>query len=119
MSEGYVKIYRSIQDNIIWQDKPYSKGQAWVDLILRANHKEGKFLIGNQEIIIKRGELVTSILQLSEDWGWSRKKISSFLDYLELGKFLEQKRNNKYTHLKLCQYCVFQDDDLYQEHKKN
>jgi hypothetical protein len=37
VGKGFVSIHREIMDHWIWQDKPVSKGQAWVDLILLAN----------------------------------------------------------------------------------
>ena len=38
---GWISIHRKILNNILWQDKPFSKGQAWVDLLLITNHKTG------------------------------------------------------------------------------
>jgi len=41
---GWIKIYRSLTDHWIWE-KPLSKFEAWVDMILEANYKEEKVLI--------------------------------------------------------------------------
>ena len=37
---GWIKIHRDILYHEIWSDKPFSKGQAWIDLILLANHSD-------------------------------------------------------------------------------
>lgn len=37
---GWIKIHRDILYHEIWSDKPFSKGQAWIDLILMANHSD-------------------------------------------------------------------------------
>ena len=72
--KGYILLYRDICTNWIWEDKPFSKGQAFIDLILRANHNDNSVLFGNQIIEVKRGEFITSIAKLSDAWGWSRHK---------------------------------------------
>ena len=43
MAKGWVVIYRSIMDNPLWEDKPFSRGQAWIDMILLSSHKDTEF----------------------------------------------------------------------------
>lgn len=43
---GWIKIHRDILYHEIWSDKPFSKGQAWIDLILLANHSDNKCMVG-------------------------------------------------------------------------
>ena len=39
--KGYIKLYRGLQDCWIWQDKePFTKRDAWIDLLLSANHAD-------------------------------------------------------------------------------
>ena len=38
MAYGWISIHRKIQDNLIWNDKPFNRGAAWIDLLLLANH---------------------------------------------------------------------------------
>ena len=40
MNQGWIKLHRTLQDNKLWYSEPLTKGQAWVDLILLANHKD-------------------------------------------------------------------------------
>lgn len=72
---GWVSIYRSIAEHWLWQDKPFSKGQAWVDLILLASHEDSEKR--------KRGMLLTSLSVLCARWGWSQKKVRIFLTKLQ------------------------------------
>lgn len=83
MGKGYVLINRQIEDNWIWTEKPFSRGQAWIDLILMANYKDTTVCIKGHVFEIKRGQLLRSLDFLSERWGWSRKKIRTFLCQLE------------------------------------
>jgi len=80
MLEGWVKLYRTLTENDLWLEKPFSKGQAWVDLLLITNHKKGIVKIKNGLTFpVKRGECGYSILGLADRWGWSRGKVDRFL----------------------------------------
>ena len=41
---GWIKTYRSILKHWIWEEKPFSKGQAWIDMLLLASHVNSKFV---------------------------------------------------------------------------
>jgi hypothetical protein len=53
--EGYIKLYRQIMDNKLWYTRPFAKGQAWVELLMMANHEDTDFMFGNQNIHIEKG----------------------------------------------------------------
>lgn len=110
MNRGYVKIYRCIEDNVIWQsDEPYSKRAAWIDLILQANHKDSSFILGMQSITVKRGQKWTSIGKLCERWHWGREKVSRYLNLLENNGMIWQERTNRGLLITLVNYTKFQD----------
>nr|WP_319265390.1 hypothetical protein [uncultured Draconibacterium sp.] len=77
--EGWIKLYRKIAENPLWLIKPFSRGQAWIDLLILANHKPGFFYIRDVKVKVKRGEVGWSEPKLSERWGWSRTKVRKFL----------------------------------------
>lgn len=89
---GWIKLHRKIRKNILWNKKPFSKGQAWVDLLLRASHDNHKIFVGNKPIELKRGQVFISKKGLARDWGWSRTKVTNFLNVLE-GK--NRNKNNQ------------------------
>lgn len=115
MHQGYISLHRQIQDNWVWKDRPFSKGQAWIDLLLLANHEDNKVPVESKIISVKRGERLTSILWLSERWGWSRKKVSNFLNILTKQGQITQNRTSKYTLITIDNYDLYQDV----EHQKN
>lgn len=118
--KGYAKIYRQIQDCWVWQDKPFSFGNAWIDIILSCNHSEKKICFDKKPMTISRGEWVTSILSLAERWGWGRKQVSSFLDSLEADGMISQDRNNRRTLIKVLNYDIYQgvDDEEVTTHEQ-
>jgi hypothetical protein len=115
--EGWISIHRKIKDNWIWDDKPFSKGQAWIDILLRVNHADNKILIGNQLIEVKRGQTIWSILDMSEAWGWSKTKVSNFLKLLENENNIEQKRTTKYTLITVAKWDMYQSVELEKRNK--
>ena len=93
--QRWVKIHRKIQDSFLWSDKPYDRARAWIDLLLSAMYKDKKVMIDGKVVIIKKGSFVTSVVKLSEKWGWSRKKVNSFLKVLENEQMVSTKKHQR------------------------
>lgn len=110
MSLGWVKLHRDIADHWLWSSEPFSKGQAWVDLLLKANHAEHKVMLKGKLYRLTRGQQCRSMLTLSKDWNWSRGKVKRFLDLLESEKMIEVKTDTNTSIITICNYCCFQDD---------
>lgn len=108
--EGYIKVSRKLLDNPLWTEKPFSKGQAWIDLIGLANWKDSRILDGNDMIIIHRGEVARSQTWLSERWGWSRKKVSAFLNLLTKDGAITKNGTAKGTAIVLENYNKYQGE---------
>jgi len=107
-----------MQNHWLWNDKPFSKGQAWMDLLMMANHQENKFLLGNELIEIQRGSFITSELKLMEGWGWSKTKLRNFLKLLVKDEMIIKKTDKKKTTLTICNYNDYQTSENYKETTK-
>lgn len=84
--EGYIKLYRQLTDNPLWKEKPFTRGQAWVDMLFKANYADRETYIKGQRVMIKRGQLLRAVHNLAEDWGWSVNKVRRFtLDLTQQG----------------------------------
>lgn len=83
MRTSYFKIDRGLMKHWLWEDKPFARGQAWIDLIGLAYHKDQKTMMNGELVTVKRGEVRTSLSFLSRRWGWSRDKVRRFLSILE------------------------------------
>jgi hypothetical protein len=109
MFKGWISLHRKLQDHWLWQDKPYGKGQAWIDILFLVNYKDNKILMDGQLIDVFRGEHITSEYILSKRWGWSRTKVRNFLSILEKENMIENiKKDKKRTRLKVCNYNSYQ-----------
>ena len=102
-------------ENGMWQEKPFSRGQAWIDLILLASHKDTEFYFNGTIIPLRKGEMITSKRELGVRWGWSNSKVDKFLNELEKIKKLSQKSDTKKTTIKIEKYGQYQafDNDLH------
>lgn len=72
---GFIKIHRQITEHELYKEpRKFSKLEAWLDLLLRANYE--------LEDGIKPGSFITSYGELAKAWGWSKSTTWSFLKYL-------------------------------------
>lgn len=107
--KGYFMIDRGLLEHFIWtEDKPFSRGQAWVDLIGRANWKATERWSGAELVKVKRGQLLTSEGALAERWGWSRGKVRRYLDALEKAEMIVKNSTAKGTAIFLENYAKYQ-----------
>ena len=81
--DGWIKLYKKIADGPDWLSEPFTKAQAWVDLLLLANYKVGHIRKRGILVEIQRGEVGLSQRSLAERWKWSRGKVLRFLDELK------------------------------------
>ena len=109
---GWIKLHRKVLDCWIWQEKPYDKARAWVDLLLLAMHRDKKLLIDNEIFVVERGSFMTSIVKLSNRWGWSRCKVMRYLELLEKEQMLNTKRTPKGTLVTIVKYEDYQIVDM-------
>ena len=108
---GWIKVFRKILNHWLWEDKPFARGQAYIDIVLKANHSENTKCFNGNLITINRGEIITSIRELCTDWGWSNSKVKKFLTMLEADKMIEVKSDTKKTVIKVLNYGKYQGVD--------
>lgn len=111
MECGWISIHRKIKDHWVWDEKPFSKGQAWIDILLMANHADKKILLGNELIEVKRGSFITSEKKLMENWGWGKEKVRKFLQVLQDDGMIEKKSDHKKTTINVVNYGFFQNSN--------
>jgi len=120
MQDGWIKVYRKMRYDILWEIKPFSKGQAWVDLLLRTNHTEKKILIDNTMIKILPGQIFTSEKKLAKQWGWSRHKIRNFFQVLfENGKIGTPERTPRFTLITIVKWGLYQSTESQKDSQKD
>ncbi len=110
MNRGWISLHRKILDNpILSRSKTYSRFEAFVYMLLKANHKNNKAIIGNQKIEVKKGSFITSQKQLMVEFNWGSTKLRAFLDLLKSDSMVEIKANSISTYITICNYSDYQN----------
>lgn len=119
MPEGWIKLHRKIVDNPLWTCEPFTRGQAWVDLILLANHEYGFYYKRGVKIEIQRGQTGVSEVGLSDRWKWSRSKVRKFLKDLEKEQQIKQQKTNVTQIVTILNYEIYQQKEHQIEQQKD
>lgn len=114
-TEGWIKLHRQLILNSLWTDEPFSRGQAWVDLLLLANHKDGYIRVRGIKIPVLRGQVGWSEAKLSERWKWSRTKVRKFILELQKEQQIEQQKNNQTSIITIVNYELYQSKEQQNE----
>lgn len=117
--QGYIKLYRQVQDNWIYSAEKFDKFHAWIDLLLLAEHQEHKRLYKGEVKTFEAGTVNISLTKLADRWGWSRKKVRTFLTALEKDEMCTLKVSTNDTTIKLVNYSKFQGFDEARNRKRN
>ena len=108
MNQGWIKLYRRIADNWIWQSKPFSYGQAWIDLLLLANHQDSYLWVRGIQLPVKRGQVGWSEAKLAQKWGWGRTAVRTFIKRLKTEQQIEQQKNYTTSLITILNYEEYQ-----------
>lgn len=102
MSDGWVKIHRSLFDWEWWSDMAVRN--LWLTILLSANHKPNKW----QGMVIKAGQFVTSLQGLSDRSGLSVQSVRTALKKLQSTGEISVKSTNKNTLITVIKWADFQ-----------
>ena len=109
MSKGWISLHRKILDNpILSRSRTYSRFEAFVYMLLKANHKDNKVVIGNQLIKIKTGSFLTSQKKLMKEFNWGISRLRSFLKLLQDDDMIEVRSNAISTMITINNYKELQ-----------
>lgn len=91
-NNGYLRIPRALFQTDEWQSKrKYSRFEAVLSLFEQASYVDGRQVqMARGVVTLQRGQLVTTLRQLAELWGWHKDSVARFLNDLEQGKMSEK-----------------------------
>ena len=107
---GWIAVWRKIRDHWTWKKKPFSPGQAWIDLLLRCNFSEKA--IPNPGRVgpayLSPGEAIISLRLLEAAWGWHRKRVIRFLKALKNDTMISTTNEVTFTRVKVLKWQELQ-----------
>ena len=119
MCKGFILLHRQLEANWLWLSEPFTKGQAWVDLLILASHSGNTCFIRGNKIELKTGEIGYSKEQLASRWKWSRKKVLNFLKMLEKEQQIEQQKTPSLVVVRIVNYEKYQKKEQQTTQQKN
>lgn len=109
-SEGWISLHRSMMSHWLWEeDRIFSKAEAWIDLLMLANHAPGEFVHKFKVFKCERGQLLRSMDKLRKRWGWSKSTTSRFLRTLSEQGMIELKNETVLTRITIVKYEHYQN----------
>ena len=80
---GYIKLWRSLQDDEEFYKEKFVPALAWIDLLLSASHRKRTFRVRFFEVTVYPGEMAIGIREFAERWHWGVNRVQTFLRDLE------------------------------------
>ena len=105
---GRFVVCRSLLDDPLWLSEPFTRGQAWVDLLGLASHNQSEYWVRGIRVELKRGDVGRSEVHLAKRWMWSRGKVRRFLAALETDHQIVQQNSNVSACIRICNYDDYQ-----------
>lgn len=109
--EGWIRLHRTIFNWSFYFSEKFTKTQAWIDMILLANHSEKSIFIRGNEVKIQRGQIGFSEDSLAKRWKWSRTRVRNFLKMLKKEHQIDQQKSKVLGLITLVNYNLYQDKD--------
>lgn len=89
IAPGWIKVWRKLASDRMWLSERFTKGQAWVDLLLLAQGLDKTEYYDGQYAHYKAGTVYKSMRWLADRWHWNRRTVVSFLDNLVEANMIE------------------------------
>ena len=108
--EGWIRLYRKIQDCLLWDSKEeaFDRRSAWIDLLLLANHKDKRVMFRGKAVTVKCGQRITSLHQLAKRWHWGINRVRTYLDMLAGENMIIRDSDNTRTLITIVNYTEYQ-----------
>lgn len=112
MKNGYFVLSRKLFSSFLWEEKrEYSRFEAFMYLLYHAQYgkEPRKVSIKNKILVQNRGELLRSQRRLASDWGWTPKRVNSWLKTMTKNGSIRNANETVTTRITICNYDKYQD----------
>ena len=93
--KSWIKLYRKILKSPIWDNEKALK--IWIWCLVKATHEDRTQLVGQQEVILQKGQFVFGRKKASEELKMSESMVYRYIKVLENLQMLYIKPNNKFS----------------------
>ena len=81
---SWIRHERAFFETDMWLEEPFSKGQAWLDLIYKAYWKDSTLSVNSRkdQVFIPRGSMYFTYRYFAKRWQWDIGKVIRFIKFL-------------------------------------
>lgn len=114
---GWISLHRKLMDNPIYSNPFLLK--LWIHCLLKASHAEHKQLVGNQMVVLEKGQFITGRDSLSDEFNKGAKSeevvnaktLWRWLKKFETWQMLSIKSTTKYSVVTVFNWSEYQGSD--------
>lgn len=104
---GFIYVFRMLASHWVWRNTIL--GHHWVDLLMYAQWEDEKSVFfGGKQVLLKRGQQVTTTRLLTARWNTNPKMVLKTLEIFENEKMIECMKDNRMTIISICKYDDYQ-----------
>lgn len=108
MTEGFIKVHRSIIDHPVF--KGPAERWAFVELLALASWKPTTVRYKDRLIKLERGQTAVSIRDFARRVEWEQTKVLRFFEKLKNHNMIRREVATGVGVITVCNYCKYQDD---------
>ena len=105
---SWIKLYRKILKSPIWENEKALK--VWIWCLVKATHEERIQLVGQQEVLLQKGQFVFGRKKASKELQMSESMVYRYMKVLEKLQMLNIKSNNKFSVVSIEKWEDYQDN---------
>ena len=110
MEDGWIKLWRKIIDNPIFKDDGLYK--CFTYCLLKANHKEGEFMVGGKMVKCLPGEFIIGRHVANKELGWKSHRFDDKCKFLQKHGFLDRFTDNLFTKISIINWDTYQSINI-------
>ena len=106
--KSWIKLYRKILKSPIWENEKALK--VWIWCLVKATHEERIQLVGQQEVLLQKGQFIFGRKKASKELQMSESMVYRYMKVLEKLQMLNIKPNNKFSVVSIEKWEDYQDN---------
>jgi hypothetical protein len=107
--EGFIKLYRKLLDNPIFQNEKLLKVFIWC--LLKATYKSYEQMVGLQIVKLSPGQFIYGRIKASEELKIKQSTLAGLLDSLRKRQIVNIKSNNKFSVITIVNWELYQSGE--------
>lgn len=113
MNNGYIKLYRTLQEKGYYLDSEYV--HLWVHLLMKASYQTQEYLLNGEIKRLAPGQFITGRNVLVKETHINRSKVERILKTFENEHQIEQQSTNKFRIITILNWSNYQTDEQLDE----